>query len=704
MIVIELIFNLALLISVSVLSGFIDIRWKRTTHLGVVLQGLLFGMVALLGMVNPFVLAPGIIFDGRSVVLSLCALFFGPVAGMIAAVIALLYRIGLGGSGLMMGVSVIISSALIGSICHKPLIKGTFKANTLNFYLIGFFVHLVMVALISVIPSSMRWVTFKTLTLTILGIYPIATALIGKILQDQTDSNDHRRAEQALLESEARFRSLFENSLMGISETEPDGRLIHANLQFARMYGYDNPQEMIAEVTSVEQFYANPLDRVEIVQILREKGVAEPREVEIKQRNGVRMLFLMSVREVRDADGRLLRYQATHVDITERKKAEQEAFKAKEKAEAGDRLKTAFLNNISHEIRTPLNGILGFGELMIDPDLTQTEREDYFSVVKSSSARLMNTVTDYMDISLIVTGNQEVKKTRFVLRDLLEEIYSAYIQSCQNKNLTLTIYTPQLARSLEITSDYGMLRNVLNHLVDNAIKFTHNGAISFGVEVKEHELEFFVTDTGIGINHEVQSIIFDKFMQENVSNTRGHEGSGLGLSIAAGLVELLGGRIRIESRIGEGSTFTFVLPMHGDTPAMHHDRNVRMTEVKKTRQMLVLIADDDESSRALLERILRKEGVDTLLVSDGMQAVAACQQNILISLVLMDLKMPVLDGYEATQQIKSFRPDLPVIAVTAYAMGDDANRALETGCNDFISKPFERRVLINKLKKFGVID
>ena len=372
---------------------------------------------------------------------------------------------------------------------------------------------------------------------------------------------------------------------------------------------------------------------------------------------------------------------------------------AKEQAESGDRLKTAFMNNISHEIRTPLNGILGFGQLMADPDLTQDEKEQYLSILKSSSNRLMNTVTDYMDMSLITSGNQDVQKKIFAPGDLLNTIYIRFIHPCKTKNLALLLQIPQTVSELHINSDLELLLKVLSHLVDNAVKFTKQGTVSFGFEVKGPELEFFVKDTGVGINQEVQPTIFDKFMQENVSDTRGHEGSGLGLSIAKGMVELLGGRIWLESIKGKGSAFFFTIPVEmgaADIPVNQEP------VLDTTAKPLILIAEDEMSSSILLERILLKEGIDSLVVTDGQQAVDVCHQNPLISLVLMDMKMPVMNGFEATKQIKFLRPTMPIIAITAFALSGDENRALEAGCDDYLAKPFERHLLLDKLKKFGV--
>ena len=373
---------------------------------------------------------------------------------------------------------------------------------------------------------------------------------------------------------------------------------------------------------------------------------------------------------------------------------------AKEQAESGDRLKTAFMNNISHEIRTPLNGIIGFSELMADPDLTPTERSQYHEIVKSSSDRLLSTVTDYMDISLLASGNQEVRKNMFNLSDLLDDIYNRFLKPCKSKNLALTLQTPETAGKLQIISDRELLYKVLYHLVDNAVKFTRQGTVSFGIEVKGNELEFFVKDTGVGISNEVQASIFNKFTQENVSNTRGHEGSGLGLSIVKGIVELLGGRIWLESVKGKGSSVFFSIPVE---MAGFENQHEYKTEAGIQAKPLILVADDEPSASLLAERIMNKEGVDVLVVTDGQQAIEACRKNPLISMVLMDLKMPVIDGLQATREIKIIRPRLPVIAVTAYALSGDEKRAREAGCDDYISKPFERTVLSKKLKKFGLV-
>jgi len=234
---------------------------------------------------------------------------------------------------------------------------------------------------------------------------------------------------------------------------------------------------------------------------------------------------------------------------------------AKEKAESGDRLKSAFMHNISHEIRTPLNGILGFGQLILEENISPEERKRYAEILQRSSMRLMNTVTDYMDISLIASGNMEVNKKPFEPVVLLSDIHGRYFKLANSKNLTLTMVPPPFTGRLFVNSDYELLSKVLDHLVENAIKFTRQGGVSFGFVVKGDEVEFMVSDSGIGIDMKDRDLVFEDFSQADALNIRAHEGSGLGLSIAKGIVELVGGRIWFESVKGEGTTLFFTVPI-----------------------------------------------------------------------------------------------------------------------------------------------
>ncbi|MCX6277325.1 MAG: PAS domain S-box protein [Bacteroidetes bacterium] len=514
------------------------------------------------------------------------------------------------------------------------------------------------------------------------------------VTQDITDQksteNELRKLSRAVEQSPA-----------SILITEPDGKIVYGNPKVCELTGYPI-EELLGQNPRIMQSGETPRETYKILWDAILSGNEYRNEFINKKKNGELYWESVSISPIVDSRGKIINFLAVKEDINERKKMIASLQEALVKAESADLLKKAFIQNISHEIRTPMNSILGFGQLTSDPDLTQYERERYFTIVKASANRLMNTVTDFMDISLIISGNLEIQKKYFSFGDLLDLLYvttDKFMPSSKAQNIGLTLQTPPITTKLNIYSDYELLRKVLSHLLYNAFKFTKQGTVSVGFEVKGNELEFFVKDTGVGINKELQAIIFDKFMQENPLDTRGHEGSGLGLSIAKGIVELMGGNIWLESVKGEGSTFFFTIPVYlvGDEKQVQKE-----TAVSPTAKPLILIADDELYAGFLLERIFHKNGIDVIVVENGQQAIDACRQNHTISLVMMDLKMPVINGFEATKQIKSFRPELPVIALTAFALSGDENRALENGCDDYISKPFEQEAMLNKLKKYGI--
>jgi signal transduction histidine kinase len=375
---------------------------------------------------------------------------------------------------------------------------------------------------------------------------------------------------------------------------------------------------------------------------------------------------------------------------------------AKEKAEASDRLKSSFINNISHEIRTPLNGILGFTEILADPDLSPDEREQYFAMLNSSSDRLINTITNFLDISLLATSNQKIYKKEIRLTNLMIENTNRFKEACQEKNLLLSLQTPSMDDDLIINTDGELLGKIFNHLIDNAVKFTQQGSITVGYEMKDGELQFFVKDSGIGIYDENRKKIFGYFVQENSANTRGYEGSGLGLTIAKGFIELLDGKIWVVSEKGKGSTFYFSLPME-DSIASHSLQSKNNNLKTNLEIQTILVAEDDEFNFIYINILLKHDLFKILHAQNGVEAVEFCQTHPEIVLVLMDLKMPVMDGFEATRQIKLLRNNLPVIAVTAYSGTEDQQRALEAGCDDLITKPLKKDFLYKKLEEFGII-
>ncbi len=374
-----------------------------------------------------------------------------------------------------------------------------------------------------------------------------------------------------------------------------------------------------------------------------------------------------------------------------------ELIVAKDKAQESDRLKTAFLNNISHEIRTPLNGILGFSSFIIEPDITQEDKEDYLEVLNISSDRLVNTITDYMDISLIVSGNMEVHPKQIAILPLLEKVFEHFQESAKKKNLEFKMQLPANADQFILNTDEVMLRKAVSKLVDNSIKFTLEGSITLGFEPINNNIEIFVQDTGKSIEKEAQEVVFEYFRQENGSNTRGHEGNGLGLSIAKGMIQLLGGEIRLESTKNMGTTVFLTIP--NETTEATSKPKESINPIKVEGKPFILVVEDDDDNYFYVEKLLSK-GYKILRAHNGLEAADLCKKYFDINLVLMDIKMPHMNGIEATQIIKSFRNDLPIIAVTAFAGSGDEFKIKEAGCDDYVSKPINETELISLILKY----
>ncbi|RPH29396.1 MAG: response regulator [Bacteroidales bacterium] len=382
----------------------------------------------------------------------------------------------------------------------------------------------------------------------------------------------------------------------------------------------------------------------------------------------------------------------------EKEKRTIELLKALEHAEESDHLKTAFLHNISHEIRTPMNAIVGFSALLCEPDLPHEKYKHFTDIIIQSSDHLLSIISDIISIATLEAGQEKISEKEIDLNSTLKSMHEQFLQkvSVKTEYLNLKCLLPE--SQLSIISDETKLVQVLSNLIGNSLKFTKQGYVNFGYLVKESVLEFFVEDTGIGIPPEMHQEIFNRFRQVD-GTAQQFGGSGLGLSISKAYVDLMGGKMWLSSELGKGSTFYFTIP-YKRTQNIPLSDNQSVDKIKtefKTAKTL-LIAEDEDSNFLLLEQILSGLNINIIRAVNGIEAVNICKTNQGVDLVLMDIKMPLMNGYEATKQIKSFMPNLPVIAQTAYSTNLDKNRALECGCKDFISKPINRGLLISKIK------
>jgi CheY-like chemotaxis protein/nitrogen-specific signal transduction histidine kinase len=386
----------------------------------------------------------------------------------------------------------------------------------------------------------------------------------------------------------------------------------------------------------------------------------------------------------------------------ERKKVEEEMQIARLKAEESDKSKSEFLANMSHEIRTPMNAIMGYVDLVLKDNL-DTEHREYLETVRESGQMLLALINDVLDLSKIEAGQLVVENSTCSLKELfrqVEHLANGLIKSSSSSVDLSIVIDPAI--SDVVLLDSMRLQQVLNNLVSNAIKFTPKGGVEFGVKVVDKELLFYVKDSGIGIAAKDFDKIFKMFGQADASTTRKFGGSGLGLTISKKIIDLLGGKMWVESELGRGSNFQFTIPYN---PIIKVKTLVAETDSISQEKELLLLVEDNLINQRLTKLILEKSGYAVLTANNGQVAVDLFKSNPKIKLIIMDIQMPVLDGLSATKEIRTLEFEnklskIPIIALTAHAMKGDKEKCLEAGCDNYLSKPILIELLVNTIKKY----
>jgi len=401
-------------------------------------------------------------------------------------------------------------------------------------------------------------------------------------------------------------------------------------------------------------------------------------------------------------EGKLIGVVGSGRDNTEKKKVLEELILAKKHAEESDRLKSAFLANMSHEIRTPMNGILGFANLLKEANLSGEAQQEYIQIIEKSGARMLNIINDIVDISKIESGLMKLVLKESNINEQIEYIFTFFKPEVEAKGMKLLVKTSLPSKEAIIKTDREKVFAILTNLVKNAIKYSIEGVIELGYIKNGETLEFYVKDTGIGIPKDKQEAIFERFIQADIEDKMARQGAGLGLSISKAYVDMLGGKIWVESEEGIGSTFYFTIPVNTEPEEKTVVENIVPADVEKNQmdKLKILIAEDDETSEKLITINVDKFSKGILKVRNGFEAVEVCRNNPDIDLILMDIQMPEMNGYEATRQIRQFNKNVVIIAQTAFGLSGDRENAIKAGCNDYIAKPINKAELLTLIQKY----
>ena len=375
------------------------------------------------------------------------------------------------------------------------------------------------------------------------------------------------------------------------------------------------------------------------------------------------------------------------------------------KAEESERLKTAFLANMSHEIRTPLNGIMGFSELLQQPENSQEDYSNFGNIILSCSNQLLGIVNDVLDISKIEAGLMQVSNDKCNINYILDDLFLVYKQkiSAANKQIEFTLNKSLIDKECYVISDELRLRQIISNLLDNAIKFTDSGKVEIEYKVNDNFLEFCIKDTGIGISDSKIKTIFKPFVQAAKSTTKLYGGTGLGLAIAFGLVNLLGGKIKVTSVINHGSTFSFTIPyfaVESFNDGIENKKVLRNNNSHKWEDKTILIVEDDPNSTYLLRQILMPTHVNIIYTQYGKEALKIFNFRKDINLIIIDYNLPDIDGCEIAKAIRKINKDIPIIMQTAYATKQDKEKCFQMGCSYFIPKPVKSSFLLSLISRY----
>ncbi|MFD1615733.1 chemotaxis protein CheB [Gelatiniphilus marinus] len=526
----------------------------------------------------------------------------------------------------------------------------------------------------------------------------------GEFAGTISDFTNLKEKEKALIKSESELKRVQEITRVGSWFFDVKTDQVRWTKQLYQIYGFDASLPIPPYSDHQKLFTEESWKTLsEAVENTRKTGKPYNIELKIIKENGKNGWILSHGEAVKDAQGNIIALRGAAQDITQQKQNEEELIKAKKAAEAANIHKNYFLANMSHEIRTPMNGVLGFSELLKNSNVTEDERIKYLEIIDGNSKQLLNLLDDIIDVAKIEANEIKMVYRACNIPKLINNLEITYNQlkiARHKTDIAINKHIPQKHKDLTIITDGQRLQQVVSNLLNNALKFSEKGEINFGFNVESGNIKFFVKDQGIGIRKNKQIEIFERFKQINYENNARYGGTGLGLAICKGIVELLGGEIWVTSKLNIGTTFEFTIPLNLSKINKKNHKNVIVNGKDFLKSKTILIAEDDALIQMLFQVVLKHSGVKIIFAKTGREAVDIYSKNQNIDVVLLDIRMPVMNGIDALDEILKINPDAKIIMQTAYAMPEEREKCFNKGCVDFLSKPVVKEELFKSLCKW----
>ena len=536
-------------------------------------------------------------------------------------------------------------------------------------------------------------------------IFVQAFVLAGRFMKS-FDSVE--KLSKEIADTEKKYRSIFENSMEGIYQATVDGEFIMVNPAFARIFGYDKPEEII-ELDIPDGLYVDKNVRQTLVTKLLSDGILKNAESIAYKKNGEIIEVKENAHIVWDRNGEIKYFEGNIVDITEIKQIEK-LKQEREAAEAANKIKSEFLANMSHEIRTPMNAIIGFTDILLDSE-EAAERKEYLGIIKNAGNNLLKLINDILDLSKIEADKLDIREENFSITDVINISKDLFIPQAVDKGLEITVDCDSKIPNL-VFGDKHRLAQILNNIIGNALKFTEQGSINIICNYKDGVVSINIRDTGIGIAPEKQETVFNSFSQADMSTERKYGGTGLGLAISKKLVELLGGQISLESTLGEGTSFTIEIPfgvVEDESLLNNSKAESGIGSIKpfnsESKKLRILLAEDNKINQTLVSVLLNEMDLHCDIAENGKEALERLEIAP-YDLLLLDMQMPVMDGFETIKHIRMDKKykNIYVIALTANAMAGDEEKYLDAGCDDYLPKPVDRDLFKLKIEKIINLD